>query len=98
MDVEHRLTRSGVAVENSPVAAFLVPVFLGDRSCSTCHLTDQPIILSRQFVERWDVTSRHDEHVHRRLRIDVPECDEPVVLVDEVARDLAGNNSAEEAI
>jgi hypothetical protein len=44
------------------------------------------------------VPSRNDQHVHGRLRIDVFERNKTLVLVDERARDLPGNDSTEKAI
>ena len=42
--------------------------------------------------------SRDDQHVYRRLRVDVLEGDQPVVLVDDGRRNLAVDDLAEEAV
>ena len=41
--------------------------------------------------------ARYDEHVRRRLRIDVVERQHSVALVDQVARDFSVANLTEEA-
>ena len=50
-----------------------------------------------EIVERRDVRARNDQHVRRRLRIDVVEGDGDVVLEHFLRRDLAGDDAAEEA-
>ena len=42
--------------------------------------------------------ARYDEHVRRRLRIDVVERQHSVAFVDQVARNLPVANLAEEAV
>ena len=42
--------------------------------------------------------ARDDQDVGRRLGVDVAEGNDEVVLVDEVGRDLAGDDAAEEAV
>jgi len=44
------------------------------------------------------VLARYDEHMRRRLGIDVVECQYRVALVDQVARNLPVANLAEEAV
>ncbi len=47
-------------------------------------------------VDRFDVSLRHDEHVRRRLRMDVVERDEVSVLPTERRRELTVCDAAEE--
>ncbi len=51
-----------------------------------------------QFRERRHVAARHDEHVERRLRIQVGERDGLLVLIHELRRDLARDDAAEDAV
>src|SRR4051794_27826792 len=50
-----------------------------------------------QVVERRDVSSRDDEDVRRRLRVDVVKREDLIVFENLAGRDLAARNPAEEA-
>jgi hypothetical protein len=62
------------------------------------HRSHQCVIGRRQVVDRRDVSTRDDEHMQRRLRVDVLDGDEVVVLMDDGALDLARDDLAEEAV
>ncbi len=98
VDVEHGLAGVGVAVEDGAEAAFAVPVAGRERGAPTDHLAHQAIVISGEIVQARDVPPRHDQHVHRRLRIDVLEGDEPFVLIDNRGGDLSVDDLAEEAV
>ena len=89
VDVEHRLAGVGVAVEDRPVAPIGVAGSLRERRAPSHHLADQAVVLGSELVEAGDVASRDDQHVRRRLRVDVLEGDDAVVLVDDGCRGSA---------
>jgi hypothetical protein len=98
VDVKHCLPGTRVAVEDGPVAALRVTVFFRDRCGETRHLSDERIVFGGQIVERRDMPSRNYQYVHRRLRVDVAEGHQPIVLMDERAGDFTCDDSAEKTI
>jgi hypothetical protein len=62
------------------------------------HRAHEPVVVRSEVVQRADVAAGDDQHVQRRLRVDVPDGDELVVLVNEPGWNLAADDPAEEAI
>src|SRR5690348_6803562 len=91
MNVENRLARVGAAIDDDAVAIFGDPVLLRETVCDHMDRADKLAILFVQVREHRDVLDRHDEDMHRSLGPDVPEGDDAVVAVDDVAFDLAFN-------
>ena len=98
MDVEDRLTRVTVRVEHGPVSLVRIPVLLRNCGCRSLHRTNQRIVVRAKIVECRDVSARDDQCVERRLGIDVPDCDQLVIFVDESARNLSRDDLAEKAV
>ena len=73
VDVKHRLTRVAVGVEYRPEPAGGEPTLLGDGRRAAHQLADDLIVFGADLVQRGDVPLGNDEHVRRRLRIDVVE-------------------------
>src|SRR3990170_3738371 len=97
MEVEDALARLGSDVRHHPVAAAetgLVRDALDDAE----EPDQQAGVGIGQGMGIGDVAARDDEHVRRRLRVDVAEGDDLVILVDPVGRDLARHDAAEEAV
>ena len=94
--MEHRLAGVGVAVEDRAETARRVAALGGERGTTPDHPADKAVVLGRQVVQRRHVRARYDEHVHRRLRIDVGEGDELGVFIHARRRDLAGDDATEE--
>ena len=84
--------------EDRAVSALGVAVFLGEGRGPAHHLADQGVVSRRKIVQRRDVPARHDQHVHRRLRVDVLEGDDAIVLIDNRRGNLAGDDLAEQAV
>ena len=61
---------------------------LRDLRADAEELADERLVLGREVVHRRDVLARDDEHVRRRLGLDVLERDGVRVLVDDLRRDL----------
>ena len=89
MDVEDRLTRFAIGVEHRPVAAIGVAVFFGDLRGGAMHGPNEAVVARRQIVQRGDVPARDDQHMQRRLRVDVLDRDQLIVLMNELSRNLA---------
>ena len=98
MDVENGLARGAVGVEHGPVAFVGVPVFFRDGCRRPLHCSHQRIIMRGQIVQRRNVTARDDQDVQWRLRVDIPDRHQFVILMDEASRDLSCDDLAEEAI
>ena len=98
MNVEDRLASFAIGVEDRPVSALAVPVLLRQRRRSPRHRSDQLVITRREVVQRGDVTSRDDQQMERRLRIDVLDGDYGIVLMDDRGWNRACDNLAEEAV
>src|SRR5262245_55504905 len=98
VDVEHGLTRVAVGIEDSPVALVGVTVLFRQGGGGSLHGAHERIIMRVEIVERGDVTTRNDQDVQWRLRVDVSDCDELVVLVDEASRDLSRDDLAEKTV
>jgi hypothetical protein len=73
-------------------------VFDGQRRRPAKHRPDQRVIRRRQVVERGDVLFRDEQHVQRRLGVDVLEYQQVVVFEDDLGGNLPRNDSAEEAV
>ena len=43
----------------------------------------------RDGIDRSNMFLRHDKHVHRRLRIDIPKRQSALVLIDDIRRELS---------
>ena len=56
------------------------------------------VVAGRQIVQRGDVPARDDQDMQRRLRVDVLERHQLIVLMDELAGNLAADDLAEEAV
>ena len=98
MDVEDRLTCFAIRVEHRPVAAIGVAVFPGDLRSRAMHGPNEAVVVRRQIVQRGDVSSRDDQHMQRRLRVDVFDRDQLIVLMHELSRNLAADDLAEETV
>jgi hypothetical protein len=96
--VEDGLAGVGVAVEDGPVATRIVAMVPGNRRRSPHHLTHQRVVFLRQVVQRGDVPPGYDEDVCRRLRVDIFERDQPIVLVHDRRGYLFRHDLAEKAV
>ena len=81
VNVEHRLSRVCIAIEHGPVAALGVAAIGRDSRGAADHRTDHSIVSRAQVIQGGHVRAGNDEHVHRRLWIDVVEGDQRVVFV-----------------
>jgi len=97
VDVKDRLPRRFAVIDDQPIAIRIhlqVPRDL--RRTHHRHPDDVRLVLV-EVVERRNVRARNDQHVRRRLRIDVVEGDGDVVFEHFLRRDFAADDAAEEA-
>lgn len=83
----HRLPPISTAVDNGPIAirqSFLI----GDLANDSKQVPDEICVAGIHFGQRLDRELGNNQHVSRRLRIDIAEGQTAVVLVDDVGRDL----------
>ena len=98
VDMKHRLSGVALTVQDRAVPALGIAMLFGQRCCAPDHGPDEVVVARSQVVQRRDVLPRNDEDMKRRLRTDVLERDQILILVDEVARDLASDDLAEQAV
>jgi len=98
VNMEDRLAGGTVGVEHGPVAVVGVSVLFRDGCGHTLHRAHQRIVVRIQIVQCGDVTARNDQDVQGRLRIDIPDRNDLVILMDEASRDLSCDDLAEKAI
>src|SRR5262245_29161057 len=98
MDVEHSLTGVAFRIEDDSIALVRIPVLFRDGGRGSLYRAHERIIMRAEIVERGDVATRNNQDVQRRLRVDVPDGDELVVLVDKASRDLSRDDLAEKTV
>ena len=92
------LTRSAIRVEQRTVAGLRKPALLCDERGAADELADNLIVFGPDVIERRDVPLRHDQDVRRRLRVDVVERENAIVLVDDARGYLPLDDFAEQAV
>src|ERR1700730_1172508 len=99
MDVEmkHRLPRARTHVHHGPVSLFDVALA---RDLGRCQVTstDHFGVLSLRLFQPGKMFFRNNQHMRRRLGIDVFKGKHIFVLVDFLRGNLAAKNAAEKAI
>ena len=98
VDVEHGLTRVGLAVEHKTGTAFFETEVFRDQLCAVEHLAHEFAIFRLHVHDGCNVALRHDQKVYRRLRGDVVEGEHIVVFVDFLGRDFTLDDFAEKTI
>jgi hypothetical protein len=63
---------------------------------NTKQVAQQRFILLRSVVERFKMFARDHQHVHRRLRIDIPNHHTPLILMHKLRRCLSRNDPAKQ--
>lgn len=87
MKVWHGLLTVISAIHDQSVA-LLEAEFLGDVAGDEKEMAESGLILDLDFAHRDDRFARHDQEMHRCLRIDVVEDSAEFILVDDLARNL----------
>ena len=98
MQVEDGLAGLTVAVDDGTVAHVgeaLLPGDIPRREIESAHQVDMAVV---QVVQGGDVLPGYHQDVYRGLRVDIIEGHHRIVLVDDLARYLAGSDSAERTV
>lgn len=96
VDVEHRLPCRGTGVEDE--AELTVGLLRGDLLGEVHEASEELGVGTGELRDVGVVLPGHHEHVHGRLRVDVPEGDGVLVLSHDVGRQVARDDPAEEAV
>ena len=83
MEMENRLPGASIAVEHHAIACLRMTPLGGDAGRPPDHVTDQITIGVGHIVQGRDMPARNDQHVKRRLRVDVAERNQSIVLIDD---------------
>ena len=98
MDVPYGLAGTWAGVEDHTVTV-VSDVF---RDCDLvgvrCHGGKQAVVGRSEFGQIGVVRPRDNEHVYRCLRIDIAECDRPLVTRHYSRRNLGGSYGAKQAV
>jgi hypothetical protein len=94
MNMENALPRSGTAVDHHAEPTLGNPLIFSQLIDHGKNLADKTVIFLLQVEERRYVLPRNDQQMNRRFRIDVLKSHDRIVLVDNVAFNIASNDSA----
>ena len=98
MNVEHRLPAFAVAVHDQTIPGRIYATLNGQPFRAANQRTEQTRLLFWYIVHSCDVLLGNNENVRRRLRADVVEREHVIVLVDDVTRNFASGELAEQAV
>jgi hypothetical protein len=98
VDVENRLAGVRVAIEDRAISTVRVPVRFRNRGGHSHHPAYKRVVARAEVVEAGDMPAWHHEHVRGRLRRDVLERDDLIVLMNDGCRNLSGDDPAEKTI
>lgn len=97
MDMEYTLAGAGSVVDHDPIAIHDIFV-AGDPPSDQQQVSQDLTILPGSFIQRRDVSFRNNEHVRRRLRVDVAKRKGPIILKNKLRWNLPVDDFAKEAI
>jgi hypothetical protein len=98
MDMRYRLPCVGTGVEDDPVAVVGDAFRHGNLMGVSCDGGQQAVLGCSEFGQIGVVRPRDNEHVNRCLRIDIAECDRPLVARHYGRRYLGGGYGAKQAV
>jgi hypothetical protein len=95
--MKYGLTSAPPIIQHGPVSTEQIE--LASELCRhKLQFTQNGLILGGGFVERCQVFSRADQNVRGRLRADVLEGEDVIILVNDFGRNLLGGDFAEKAV
>lgn len=93
MQMIYALPPMRITVHDDTVTALVDAQFLRQALSCQQHFTQQTLIFNRGFVEGADVLIWHNQHVRRRSRVDVLECCDLVILIQDLSGHFMPNDS-----
>ncbi len=97
MNMENRLAGIMAVIDDHPVAALIKPLFGSYGFGNKEQVPDDFTVRDDETVDVSDMFFRHNEHMDRRLGIDVLKGDRELVLVDDLCGDLFLDDPAKQA-
>ena len=98
MQVRDALLPVLAAVDDHAIAALVNPQLTNQLAHDAIGVADDGFVLFREFVHADNVLFRHDEHMHGRLRLNVVDGDNQIVLIHFSRRDFPGDDLAKDAV
>jgi hypothetical protein len=98
MQVIDFLTRPLPTVDNLTVAGLRNPFVSRQPGSSQQHSPNDFPVPIIEIIKRFDMLLGNHQEMHRRLRIDVFECDHLLVLIENTGLDFTSRDSTENAI
>lgn len=92
----HRLCAIAATVGNHAETALCDALLFGDDLDSLHHGGSDAGLIPCQFQNIRHVLFRYDQHMHRRLRVDIAEGVYMLILIDLRGRDIAGDDLAKQ--
>lgn len=96
--VMHRLQGIRPVVHDQTVSAIRYAFPRRDPSGGQHQIRRQALIFFRQLSDIGHVFARNDQHVYRRLRLDVAKGHNAVILIDDIGRNLPQRYTAEQTV
>ena len=96
--MKYRLPRCFLAVDNDPIAIVGQPLGRSNRFCSTKQTGDEFIVFVADITDGRDMLARNDQYVRRRLRIVITKSDRSVRFVNDLRRNFASLDLAEQTV
>ncbi len=98
MNVEDRLPGGFVAIHDRPITYLGKTLVRGDRPRGAVEAADNRLIVLADVIDRRNVLAWNDQYMCRRLGVDVPKRDGRVGFVNDVCRNIPGQDFAEKAV
>ena len=98
MQVRHRFASVGAVVDDQSIAAFFQPQPRRDVAGFEQQMAKHTMVFRGRFGDTGNRFLRHKQHMHRGLRFDVAECQQQIVLVNNVGRDFARDDFFKEGL
>ena len=86
------------AVDHQAVPLFVNPLLSCQLICHCHHMPHQRDVFPGEVGKGFDMFLSHDEKMYRCLRVDIGEGDHALILIDDIAFDLAVYYAAENTI
>lgn len=98
MEVEHALAAVRSGVDDDTVPGLGNPLQFRDLTANQQQLSEQLRVRIVQLSHRNHMFPGNDQRMDRRLRIDIVECDDQIVLIDECCGNSPRDNIAKKTV
>ena len=92
MQVKYGLATVLITIHDGAIPAFGNALVTRDRRGGQIHPADNCCVLRIEIVDGRNANSRDYKYVRRRLRIDVSKGDDLIVFVNDIGRNLTGDD------